>query len=140
MKKCPFCENGVMERKTLRETHHTYKGHTLEIDQPGEYSAACEEGILSPEDLQATQKQIRDFHAKVDGLLTSDEIRKIRKKLNLTQKKAAEIFGGGPNAFSRYERGEATPLRSTINLLKILNNHPEQLQEISGQDKVSEAA
>jgi len=42
----------------------------------------------------------------------------------------AEIFGGGPNAFSRYERGETTPLRSTSNLLRLLNNHPEQLAEL----------
>ncbi|EIJ43650.1 putative zinc finger/helix-turn-helix protein, YgiT family [Beggiatoa alba B18LD] len=129
MKKCPFCADGFLERKTILETYE-YKGQTLTVKQAGDYCNACDEGILSGKDLQETQKQIHDFHAKIDGLLTSDEIRTIRKKLKLTQKQAALIFGGGANAFSRYERGEAMPLRATVNLLKILDKHPEQLQEI----------
>jgi len=133
MKKCPFCKNGFLERKTIRETY-TYKDHSVELDQPGEWCHACGEGILNGEDLKVTEKQIRDFQAKVDGLLTSDEIRHIRKRLKLTQKQAAEIFGGGPNAFSRYERGEATPIRSTVNLLRLLEKHPEQLQELLPQN------
>jgi HTH-type transcriptional regulator / antitoxin MqsA len=129
MKICPFCGKGTLERKTLRETY-TYKGHTFEIGQPGEWCTVCEEGILNGKDLKATDKQIRGVQAQIDGLLPSSDIRRIRKKLKLTQKQAAEIFGGGPNAFSRYERGEATPLRSTSNLLRILDKHPEQLQEL----------
>ena len=33
----------------------------------------------------------------------------VRKKLNLDQREAAEIFGGGVNAFSRYENGKTKP-------------------------------
>lgn len=129
MKDCPFCGNGVLEAKTITETY-TYKGQSFKIEQPGEWCSGCGEGILSGTDLKATEKQIRDFQARVDGLLTSQEIRTIRKKLKLTQKQAARLCGGGSNAFSRYERGEATPLRSTSNLLKLLDKHPEQLQEL----------
>jgi HTH-type transcriptional regulator/antitoxin MqsA len=128
-KKCPFCKDGFLARQTIKETY-TYKGHSLEVKQPGEFCNSCEEGILNGADLKATEKTIRDFQAQIDGLLTSSDIRKIRKKLKLTQKQAAEIFGGGTNAFSRYERGEATPLRSTIHLLRLLNKRPELLQEI----------
>ena len=39
------------------------------------------------------------------------DIRRIRRKLGLSQAAAARLTGGGHNAFSRYERGEATPLR-----------------------------
>lgn len=129
MKKCPFCGVGLLERGTISETY-AYKNQTLTVEQPGEWCNACGEGILDGADLHATEKQIRDFHAKVDGLLPSHEIRRIRKKLKLTQKQAAAIFGGGPNAFSRYERGEAISSRSTANLLRLLDKHPEQLQEL----------
>jgi len=37
------------------------------------------------------------------------EVRVIREKLGLTQAQAGKIFGGGVNAFSRYERGESKP-------------------------------
>jgi hypothetical protein len=42
----------------------------------------------------------------------------------------SELTEGGPNAFSRYERGKAKPLQSVTNLFKLLDNHPELLDEI----------
>ena len=48
------------------------------------------------------------------------------------QEEAAEITGGGPNAFSRYERGTAKPLAAVINLFRLLEKHPELLEELKG--------
>ena len=58
------------------------------------------------------------------------EVRRIRKKLGLSQKEAAIIFGGGPNAFSLYERGRIEPHTSTIKLLNLLDRHPGLVDEI----------
>lgn len=41
-----------------------------------------------------------------DGLLSSEEIEKIRNSFGLLQRDAAALFGGGPNAFNKYESGE----------------------------------
>lgn len=60
----------------------------------------------------------------------SREIRRIRRKLGLSQVQAARLTGGGHNAFSRYERGEAAPLPAVINLFRLLDRHPELLKEI----------
>ena len=49
---------------------------------------------------------------------------------SIMQKEASEIFGGGVNAFSRYEKGNAQPHPSTIKLLRVLDKHPELLNEI----------
>ncbi len=49
----------------------------------------------------------------------------VRKKLNLDQRQAAEIFGGGINAFSRYETGKTKPPVAWINLLKLVDRHPD---------------
>ncbi|MCP5176449.1 MAG: type II toxin-antitoxin system MqsA family antitoxin [Moraxellaceae bacterium] len=57
-------------------------------------------------------------------------VRNVRKKLGLKQVEAAKLFGGGVNAFSEYERGITQPHKSTIALLKLLNNHPELLSEV----------
>ena len=39
--------------------------------------------------------------------LIGNEMKRIRRKLHLTQKEAVKLLsGGGHNAFSRYERGE----------------------------------
>ena len=60
------------------------------------------------------------------------EIRRIRRKLGLSQAMAAELTGGGHNAFSRYERGEAAPLPAVVNLFKLLDRHPDLLKELTG--------
>ncbi len=60
-----------------------------------------------------------------------NEIRRIRRKLGLTQAAAAKIMGGGHNAFSRYERGEAAPVPAVMNLLRLLDRHPELLRELT---------
>jgi HTH-type transcriptional regulator/antitoxin MqsA len=129
MKKCTFCGKGELKRGVVKETFE-YKGQTLELDQTGEYCAECSEGILDGTDLKNTRKAIHDWQAQIDGFLPSDEVRRIRKKLGLTQHQAAAIFGGGPNAFSRYENGEALQIRATDNLLRVLDKHPLLLEEL----------
>jgi HTH-type transcriptional regulator/antitoxin MqsA len=62
--------------------------------------------------------------------LRSQEVRRIRKKLGLTQKEAAAIFGGGPNAFSLYERGKIEPHTSTLKLLHLLDRNPNLVDEV----------
>lgn len=53
--------------------------------------------------MQAFNKQVNA--AIVDpGFIVS-----VRKKLDLGQREGAEIFGGGINAFSRYENGKTKP-------------------------------
>lgn len=50
---------------------------------------SCEEVILNGEDIAKTEKALEAFKAKVDGLLTPEEIRHIRKDiLKLTQGEA----------------------------------------------------
>jgi HTH-type transcriptional regulator/antitoxin MqsA len=45
---------------------------------------------------------------------------------------AAELAGGGHNAFSRYERGESMPLPAVVNLFRLLDRHPDLLKELTG--------
>ena len=73
---------------------------------------------------------IKQFAKEVDAKEAA-ELARIRKKLKLTQQQAALLTGGGPNAFSRYERGKAKPLQSVTNLFKLLDNHPDLLDEIT---------
>lgn len=78
----------------------------------------------------------RRYAAAGDALVMRDrerqskEIRRIRRKLGLSQVAAARLTGGGHNAFSRYERGEAAPLPAVINLFRLLDKHPELLADL----------
>ena len=41
-------------------------------------------------------------------------------------------FGGGVNAFSRYENGKTKPPLALVKLLKVLDRHPDLLSEVRG--------
>ncbi|MGZ8218763.1 type II toxin-antitoxin system MqsA family antitoxin [Methylomagnum sp.] len=47
-----------------------------------------------------------------------------------TQAEAAKLAGGGKNAFSRYEHGQAKPVAAVVNLFRLLDRHPELLDEL----------
>jgi HTH-type transcriptional regulator/antitoxin MqsA len=90
---------------------------------------ACGEVEFDPDSAQR-------YGAAGDELVLRDrerqsrEIKRIRRKLGLSQVTAARLTGGGHNAFSRYERGEAAPLPAVINLFRLLDKHPELLPEL----------
>jgi len=126
---CPACDKKAVKRE-VRRVPYEFRGMTVEVDQPGEWCSACGEGFLSPEDMAASRKTLHDAVAESRGLLAGCEVRRIRRKLGLTQKQAAKLFGGGPNAFSRYERGDTFQPKALDALLRLLDKHPELLSEV----------
>jgi HTH-type transcriptional regulator/antitoxin MqsA len=128
MTNCPIC-NGNVEY-TTKPVNYNYKNHSRTINQSGHYCSQCNESFLSPKDLKATKKEITDFQRSVDNLLTTDELKKIRKKFKLTQEDAALLFGGGIRAFHKYETAEATQSKPLDILLRLINNNKISLDDI----------
>lgn len=133
LENCPFCGE-VAYLHQVKPMELCYKSHIITIDQPGFWCDHCGEGVIGGEDRKTTQKELQAFRAKIDGLLTPDDVRHIREKLHLTQHKAAELFGGGVNAFSRYERGETPVPKPLSQLFHLLEIHPDLLNEINQDD------
>lgn len=125
--KCQICGVGRLTKKSIEEKFE-YKGEVLIIPDYIIYECpVCEEAIVDESVSKATEKEIRDFHRKVDKLLTSDQIREIRNLCGFTQERFGEILGGGKKAFARYENGTVTQSRAMDNLLRLLRRHPESL-------------
>jgi HTH-type transcriptional regulator / antitoxin MqsA len=132
---CPICGDGLLKEKNIRETFE-YKGEYLTIDNYIVYECPdCNESIVDSKTLKYTEKRIRDFHKKVDGLLTSDEIKKIRTSLGYTQEGLGKILGGGIKSFARYENGTVTQSKSMDNLLRIIKRFPYALNIITTEYK-----
>jgi len=104
-----------------------YKGHTYKSKSKGAFCDKCDEGIVESD--AAEEAAWIAFRNQVD-LQCATDLSKIRKKLKLTQEEAAQLTGGGKNAFSRYERGQAKPMTAVVNLFKLLDNHPELINEL----------
>ena len=61
---------------------------------------------MNPEESARTSAAMLAFNKRVNAAIVDPKfIARVRRKLDLDQKQAAEIFGGGVNAFSRYETG-----------------------------------
>ena len=127
-KKCPSCGKGTLEHR-VKKTAFCYRGKHFEYDQPGSWCDHCPEGVLTGDEVAGTEPLLDAFMKQVDHEEAS-ELARIRKKLKLTQRQAANLTGGGHNAFSRYERGQARPLPAVMNLFRLLDRHPELLKEL----------
>jgi HTH-type transcriptional regulator / antitoxin MqsA len=128
-KVCPECGEGRLRHGT-KQISFTYRGETLIYGQVGAWCSHCDEGVMTGTESASTAAEVQAFMDKVDEAERMLLLR-VRRKLRLTQKQAAALTGGGHNAFSRYERGEARPVPAVVNLFRVLDKHPELIKELA---------
>lgn len=126
-KPCNLCGQGTLldGAKTVEQK---YKGAVFSAKTHGAFCDHCADGFV--EFNAQEESQWLAFRDQVD-LAQAADLARIRKKLRLTQVEAAQIAGGGKNAFSRYERGQAKPLAAVTHLFRLLDHHPELLGELN---------
>jgi HTH-type transcriptional regulator/antitoxin MqsA len=125
-KRCSTCGVGTLH-DDARERTNEYRGRTFRATYSGAFCDRCDDGMVYHD--PQIDENWESFSRQVD----EDERRElaaIRERLKLTQDDAAKITGGGHNAFSRYERGEAKPMMAVVNLFRLLDRYPSLLREI----------
>ncbi len=129
--KCPNCGAADLIHDT-RDVAYAYKGEATTIPGlTGDFCPACGEIVLNREHGDRYSELIGQFQRQINAAYVDPTyIARVRKKLNLDQREAAEIFGGGVNAFSRYENGKTKPPLALVKLLKVLDRHPNLLDEV----------
>ena len=129
--KCPVCGAAELVHDT-RDLPYTYKGETTVIPLvTADFCSACDESITDLAETDRVMREMQAFNKQVNAAIVDPEfIISVRKKLALGQREAAEIFGGGINAFSRYENGKTKPPLALVKLLKVLDRHPDLLNEV----------
>ena len=129
--RCPVCGAAELIHDT-RDLPYAYKGETTVIPAvTGDFCPACDESILDAAQSDRVMREMRAFSKQVNAAIVDPAfIASVRKKLALDQREAAEIFGGGVNAFSRYENGKTKPPLALVKLLKVLDRHPDLLTEV----------
>ena len=96
----------------------------------GDFCPACGEVVLNREHGNRYSELVCLSQRQVNSAFVDpDDIARVRRKLDLDQRQAAELFGGF-NAFSRYENGKAKPPLALVKLLKVLDRHPDLLSEV----------
>lgn len=128
-RECLNCGQGNL-RHAVKDVPYEYKGRATVVPKvAGWHCPHCHEVEFDSGEGKRFAEAIKRKAAEIDTR-EAVELARIRRKLKLTQREAARITGGGPNAFSRYERGKARPLPAVTNLFRLLDRHPELLNEL----------
>ena len=129
--KCPVCGAAELVHD-IRDLPYTYKGETTVIPAvTADFCPACDESITDMLETERVMREMQAFNKQVNAAYVDPGyIARVRRKLDLDQRQAAELFGGGVNAFSRYENGKTKPPLALVKLLKLLDRHPDLLNEV----------
>jgi HTH-type transcriptional regulator/antitoxin MqsA len=119
-----------MTRFEGRSETLSVKGMERRVDDLSGWEChACSDSVYDPDSSERHAKAGDELiHAARKMIGT--EMKRIRRKLHLTQKEAVELLsGGGHNAFSRYERGELLPPKTLVLLMRLLDRYPHLLAD-----------
>lgn len=134
MSKAPICpETGKPMARGLRPLEVSYKGQSTTVEMPGWYCGDSSESIHTADDLKVSDAALKELRVEVENLLSPQEIKRIRTAIGLNQREAGAILGGGPNAFQKYEQNTVTVSKPMSNLLRVLERHPEEVEELRKQ-------
>lgn len=116
----------------IRPLTVTFGGRSLTVDMPGWYGEDDEDAIFDKAGQTAYHRAMTVLKARAGGLLEPADVRRIRRKLKLSQRDASARLGGGPAAFQKYEAGDVLVSQAMSNLLRLLDRDP-SLLDVLGQ-------
>lgn len=126
-------ETGATLTRGVRRTPVEYRHGSVTVDLPGWYPDGDGDGLHDATDMRLLDRALNRLKAEAEGLPTAEDIRRIRRRLRLSQRRAGELLGGGPRAFQKYEAGDVLVSRPMANLLKLLDADPSLLARLGDQ-------
>ncbi len=116
-------ETGKTLRRGVRPQVVTFGSMSRTVDVPGWYPDDDSDAIHTGADLAESDRVFRDLKAEYAA-----HVRRVRKRLKLTQEEAGRIIGGGRRAFQKYESGSTPPSDAAVGLIELLQRHPEEIE------------
>lgn len=113
------------------------RGHKIEITAPARFDDQTHEVIPDLKlDDQAAKLALEKFR-KLYGVVSPEQMKALRKKWDLSQRKFAKVLGWSPSTIALYEAG-AVPTNGNNRLLKILIKDDTMMKEFIEDSKNSE--
>jgi HTH-type transcriptional regulator/antitoxin MqsA len=116
-------ETGKILRRGIRPQTVKFGSMTRTVDIPGWYPDDDSDSLHSGTDLAESDRAFQELRAAYAA-----HVRKVRKRLKLTQEEAGRLIGGGRRAFQKYESGTMAPSDAAVGLIEILHRHPEEIE------------
>lgn len=126
---CPICGTGKMLAKENVEQLQ-YRESPIHVSLRYSECENCGTEVTAPEHARANDFAIREEYKRVEGLLSGAQVKAIRGRLNLTQKEASQVFGGGSNSFAKYETERVVQSKSLDLLLRLASERPNLIESL----------
>jgi len=126
---CPICGEGHLEEH-IGKNSVEYNGQNAELDMLYSVCDVCGSEQSNSIQLRTNKRAMIAFKKQVDGLLSGAEVRALRDRLGINQAAAADIFGGGPVAFSKYEKDDVSQSEAMDKLLRLADTLPDSFSHL----------
>jgi HTH-type transcriptional regulator/antitoxin MqsA len=116
-------ETGRTLRRDVRTQIVAFGSMRRTVDVPGWYPDDDSDSIHTGAELAESDRVFQELKAAYAA-----HVRRVRKRLKLTQEEAGRIIGGGRRAFQKYESGTTPPSDAAVGLIALLERHPEEIE------------
>jgi putative zinc finger/helix-turn-helix YgiT family protein len=122
LKQCPDCgRGGDGALKRQRITHRWIEGVEEEREFEAEIDAVCCSKCGTQVMDEYARLQKHEAWCRATGMLGPRQIRRIRRRLNLTIEQFAKLLGTGSASVGRWERGATVQNVGNDNLMRLLS-------------------
>ena len=128
---CVVCGGPAVKATEARVGH--YRGQRVYVQSEFFRCEECREEFLSPAQMNAHNRAVKNEIRKKYGLLPPEKVVEIRNKLGLSQEELEELLGTGANVVVRWEKGKVIQGSGHDNMLRLLDRDPglvENLRQI----------
>lgn len=134
---CPFCDTDLPLNELSRDREMNFEGvPTIVSNLLYSICSHCKMETVTPHQTRINKRTIIEAHKSALGLLTAKEILKLRDRLGISQAEAAQLFGGGVNAFSKYENSAITQTKAMDNQLRLALEVPGAAEYLAAREGV----
>ncbi|MDQ2822647.1 MAG: type II toxin-antitoxin system MqsA family antitoxin [Pseudomonadota bacterium] len=116
---CPLCNEG--EFREYRDGRFTFfhgkKKYVVEDQSYAKCNLCGAKGFI-PGQQAENHQVVSDFQKSIPDYVSPSDVLAVRERYSLTQRQASQIFKGGVNGFSKWERGVTFPSGATAMLIK----------------------
>ena len=116
-------ETGRTLRRDVRPQIVAFGSMSRTVSVPGWYPDDDSDSIHTGAELAESDQVFRELKGSYAA-----HVRRVRKRLKLTQEEAGRIIGGGRRAFQKYESGSTPPSDAAVGLIELLERHPEEIE------------
>lgn len=121
---CSCCMEEHEVKTVLVEDIENFKNVDVNFKAYYFFCDIAEELYMNEQQMQENDIRMKDAYRKSQGLLTSKEIYKIRKKYNISQNDLCILLGWGKKTITRYESHQVQD-KAHDTILKKIDNDPE---------------